>query len=38
MQSIIDGQIPAIPALELDEGPIKELPDDSGAEPQPEKE
>jgi hypothetical protein len=37
MQGIIGGQIPAIPALELDEVPIKELPDDSGGEPQPDK-
>jgi hypothetical protein len=29
MQGIIGGQIPAIPALELDEETAKQLPDDS---------
>jgi hypothetical protein len=35
MQGIIGGQIPAIPALELDEGIAKQLPDESGIDPQP---
>src|SRR4030067_73259 len=32
MQGIIGGQIPAIPALELDHEPAKQLPGGSGAE------
>jgi hypothetical protein len=35
MQGIIGGQIPAIPALELDDDATKQLPDDSDTEPQP---
>jgi hypothetical protein len=35
MQGIIGGQIPAIPALELDEGIAKQLPDESGIDPPP---
>jgi hypothetical protein len=37
MQGIIGGQIPAIPALELDDESAKQLPDGSNAEPQPER-
>jgi hypothetical protein len=33
MQGIIGGQIPAIPALELDDEAAKQLPDGSEAEP-----
>jgi hypothetical protein len=35
MQGIIGGQIPAIPALELDAETTKQLPDGSDAEPRP---
>ena len=38
MQGIIGGQIPVIPALELDEEPVRQLSDDSGVEPQLDKE
>ncbi|MEJ2170906.1 MAG: DUF2130 domain-containing protein [Desulfobacterales bacterium] len=37
MQGIIGGQIPAIPALELDDETTKQLPAGSDAEPQPER-
>jgi len=35
MQGIIGGQIPAIPALELDNETAKQLPDGSDADPPP---
>jgi hypothetical protein len=34
MQGIIGGQIPVIPALELDEDAIKKLPDTPDVEPE----
>jgi hypothetical protein len=36
MQGIIGGQIPAIPALELDEETAKQLPEESDTGPLPE--